>query len=343
MISFRKLKQCFIVAEVSANHGQDFKRAVALIQAAKKCGADAVKFQTFTPETMTLDVNNKYFRVDHPRWGGQTLYQLYKKAYAPWAWFKKLKKVADDAGIIFFSTAFDKSSVDFLQDLKVPFHKVASFELVDLPLIQYIAHTKKPLILSTGMATLGEIKKAVTAARKAGVKDLVLLKCLSVYPAEPEHMNLRTIPHMSKLFCCPVGFSDHSLSITMPVAAVCMGAVMVEKHFTLSRKNKTPDYFFSLEPQEFKELVKNIRDAQKALGRIRYGLTGAERKSRVFRRSLFAVEDIKKGQVFSEKNIKSLRPAYGLPPRYYKEVLGKKASCAIKKGTPIKRRFVFNI
>lgn len=325
----------FIVAEISANHGQNFNRAVALIEKAKECGADAVKFQTYTPDTITINCDNKYFRIRHPKWGGQTLYQLYQKAYAPWHWFKKLKKVADDLGIIFFSSAFDKTAVDFLEELNVPVHKIASFELVDLPLIEYVAKTKKPLILSTGMGSISEIREAVNAAKRGGAKDIILLKCVSSYPAKPEEMNLRTILHMQKLFNCPVGLSDHTLGIGVSLAAVCLGAQVIERHFTLSRKIKTPDSFFSIEPQELKELVKNIKVIDKALGKVHYGLTEEERKNLVFRRSLFCVKDIKKGEEFSRENIRSIRPADGIKPKYLKTVLGKIAKKNIKKGTPL--------
>ncbi|MFA5336863.1 MAG: pseudaminic acid synthase [Candidatus Omnitrophota bacterium] len=331
----------FIAAEISANHGQNFKRALALIKKAKECGADAVKFQCYTPDTLTIDCNNKYFRIKHPKWGGQTLYQLYKKAYTPWKWFKKLKQACDDLGVMFFATSFDKTSVDFLEELGVSVHKIASFELIDLPLIEYIAKTKKPLILSTGMATFSEIKEAIGTAKKAGAKDIVLLKCVSSYPAKPEEMNLRTIPDMAKKFVLPIGLSDHTLGIASSVAAVCLGARMVEKHFTVSRKIKTPDSFFSLEPQELKSLVDNIRITEKALGKISYGLTEKEKTSKIFRRSLFVVKDIKKGDLFTEENIRSIRPSAGILPKYIDIILGKKAKSAIKKGTPLKQKMVF--
>jgi len=326
---------CFIVAEISSNHGQDLNRAVALIKKAKECGADAVKFQAYTPDTLTINADNKYFRIKHPQWGGQTLYELYKKAYTPWKWFKKLKKVADDSGILFFATAFDRTSVDFLEELNVQIHKISSFEIVDLPLIEYAAKTKKPLLLSTGMATISEVKEAVNTARGAGAKEIILLRCVSSYPAKPEEMNLRTIPNMKERFSCPIGLSDHSLGIGASVCAVAVGASIVEKHFTLSRKIKTADSFFSIEPEELKELVTNIRIAEKALGRIYYGLTKEESKSKVFRRSLFVVKGIKKGQVFSPENVKSIRPSDGLKPKYIAAILGKKAKRDIKKGTPL--------
>jgi len=326
----------FIVAEISANHGQDLQRAISLIREAKKAGADAVKFQAYTPDTLTINSDSRYFRVKHHKWGGQTLYQLYKKAYTPWEWFGKLKKAADDENVAFFVTAFDRSAVDFLEELKMPVHKISSFELVDLPLIKYAAETKKPLIISTGMGSLNEIAQAVDTARKAGCRDLILLKCTSSYPAEPEEMNLRAIPDMAKRFRLPVGLSDHTLGIEAAITGVSLGAVMIEKHFTLSRKMKTPDNFFSLEPQELKGLVKNIRFTQKALGEADYNLTPRELESSIFRRSIFAVRDIKKDGIFTEDNIRSIRPSNGLAPKYIKDIFGKRAKKSIKKGTPLK-------
>ena len=335
MSKFNNNNSVFIIAEVSANHGQDLNRAIEMIKVAKECGADAIKFQAFTPDTITINCNNKYFQIEHPQWGGQTLYELYKKAYTPWKWFKKLKKIADDVGIIFFATVFDKSSVDLLEEINVSVHKIASFELVDLPLIEYAAKTKKPLIMSTGMATIDEIKEAVIVAKKAGAKDIILLKCVSSYPADPKEMNLLTIPNMQKKFKCPIGLSDHTLGTAVSIAAVALGAKIIEKHFTLSRKIETPDSFFSIEPQELKELVDNVRIAEKALGEVHYGLTKQEKKSKVFRRSLFVVKDIKKGEKFTEGNVHSIRPGYGLHTRHMKQIVGRHASRDIKSGSPI--------
>jgi pseudaminic acid synthase len=332
---FNGRKNCFIIAEISANHGQDFGTAIRMIREAKKCGVDAVKFQCYTPDTITIDVNNRYFRVKHAKWGGQTLYELYKKAYTPWSWFRKLKAAADDLGLTFFATAFDRTSVDFLEDIGVPFHKIASFELIDIPLIEYAARTKKPVILSTGMATLPEIREAVGSARRAGARAVALLKCVSSYPAKPDEMNLSTIPDMKKRFACPVGLSDHTLGIGSSIAAVCFGAAAVEKHFTLSRKNNTPDSFFSAEPAEFKELVSNIRVAEQAIGRVHYGLTGQEKKNLVFRRSIFAVKDIEKGCAINADNVRSIRPADGMLPKHFKALLGKRARVRIGRGTPV--------
>ena len=348
MISGKKIKNrlpdrnspCFIIAEISANHNQDLGLAISMIKKARECGVDAVKFQTYTPDTMTIDSDNKFFRIKHKKWGGQTLYQLYKKAYTPWNWFKKLKKAADDVGLIFFATAFDKTSVDFLEDLGVPFHKIASFELVDLSLIEYAAKTKKPMIMSTGMATIPEIRDAVNTAKKYGVRDVTLLKCVSSYPASPEDMNLNTIRDMKKRFNCRIGLSDHTLGIAASIAAVSLGAKIIEKHFILSRKMKTPDSFFSIEPNELKLLVENVRMVEATLGKIHYGLTGDEEKSKIFRRSLFSIKDIKRGELFTEENVRSIRPGHGLKPKYLKKILKKPASCKIKRGTPIRPELV---
>lgn len=330
-----------IVAEISANHGQDFKRAVSLIKEAKRCGADAVKFQLYAPDTLTLNIDNRYFRVRHHSWGGQTLYELYKKAHTPHSWFKRLKRISDDEGILFFATAFDKKGVDLLERLDVPFHKIASFELVDLPLIEYAAKTRKPLILSTGMADLREIRDAFNAATAAGAREITLLKCVSSYPAKPEEMNLRTIFDMKRRFRCAIGLSDHTLGTAVSLAAVSLGARMVEKHFTLSRKIKTPDSFFSTEPGELKGLIEEIRIVESALGKAHYGLTPEEKKNRQFRRSLFCAEDIKKGDVFTEKNVRSIRPGYGLSPKYLKAILGKKAKMDVFCGSPLTKEIIY--
>jgi pseudaminic acid synthase len=329
-----------VVAEIGANHGQNFDRAMKLIDEAKACGADAVKFQTYTPDTLTLNVDNPYFRIRHSPWRGQTLYELYRRAYTPWVWFKRLKKAADNAGIAFFATSFDKTSVDFLEDLGVTRHKIASFELVDLPLIGYVARTRKPLIMSTGMASLGEITEAVATAKKGGARDLTLLKCVSTYPSKPGDMNLKTIPDLRRRFRLSVGLSDHSYENGGAIAAVALGATMVEKHFTLSRKIKTPDSFFSLEPRELRDLTKNIRAVEQALGRVHYGLTADEKENRIFRRSLFVTREIRKGEKLSAENVGSIRPGYGLPCKYLKQVLGATAAVSVAKGTPLKWKMI---
>ena len=326
----------YIVAEMSANHSQDFDQAVRILHAAKEAGADAVKLQTYTPDTLTISSDKEYFRIGGGTlWDGRTLYDLYREAYMPWEWQPKLKKIADEIGIDLFSTAFDASAVDFLEEMGVPVHKVASFEVVDIPLIEKMARTGKPLIISTGMATLGEIEEAVRAARRAGATQIALLKCTSAYPAPPEEMNLRTIPHLAEAFSVPVGLSDHTLGIAVPVAAVALGACIVEKHFTLSRDIPSPDSAFSLEPHELKAMVEAIRTVEKALGEVHYGVSEREAQSRVFRRSLFVVKDMKAGEVFTEENVRSIRPGYGLPPKYLPEILGRRAVRDVERGTPL--------
>lgn len=326
----------YIVAELSANHSKKMEQATELVQAAKEAGADAVKLQTYTPDTLTIRSDKEYFRIGGGTpWNGQTLYDLYSEAYMPWEWQPKLKAIADDLGIDLFSTAYDASAVDFLEGMRVPVHKVASFEIVDVPLIEKMARTGKPLILSTGMATLGEIEEAVQAARNGGAKQIVLLKCTSAYPAPPKEMNLRTIPHLAAAFHVPVGLSDHTLGIAVPVAAVAVGACIVEKHFTLSRDIPGPDSAFSLEPLEFKAMVEAIRVTERALGQVRYDATEREGASRVFRRSLFVIQDMKAGEVFTEENVRSIRPGYGVPPKYLSDVLGRRAARDIERGTPL--------
>ncbi len=325
----------FIVAEMSANHNQNFDDAVRIIHAAKECGADAIKLQTYTPDTLTIDVDNEYFKVKGTIWEGETLYSLYKKAYTPWDWQPKLKKIADEIGIILFSTPFDKTSVDFLEEMDVPAYKIASFELVDIPLIEYVASKGKPIIMSTGMANLEEIEDAVNAARKAGAQNIALLKCTSAYPTPPEEMNLKTISDMSEKFKVPIGVSDHTLGIAVPVAAVALGACIIEKHFTLLRDNPGPDSSFSLEPDEFKSMVQAVRTAEKALGKVNYEVTEKEIDSRVFRKSLFVVQDVKAGDSVNMRNVRSIRPGYGLPPKYLNEIIEKCFQKNVKKGTPL--------
>jgi N-acetylneuraminate synthase len=326
----------YCIAEVSANHNQDFETAVRIVQAAKDAGADAVKFQTYTPDTITIQSNRECFQVGGGTlWDGRSLYDLYKEAYTPWEWQPKLKKVADDLGMQCFSSAFDASAVDFLEAMNVPVHKVASFELVDLPLIQKMAATGKPLIMSTGMATIEEIQEAVTTARSAGANQIALLKCTSAYPAPADEMNLRTIPELARRFDVPVGLSDHTMGIAVPVAAVSLGACIIEKHLTLSRAVGGPDSAFSLEREEFKAMVEGVHTAEKALGSVHFGVSERESRSRVFRRSLFVVRDLKKGELFTSENVRSVRPGDGLHTRHLAEVLGKTAALDIVRGTPL--------
>lgn len=335
-MAFLNSEDIIIIAEASANHGQDFDCAVEMVKSAKNCGADAVKFQAYTPETMTIDVDNEYFRIKHPEWGGQTLYELYKKAYTPWEWLPELKKMTDDLGLIFLCSAFDPSSIDMLEELDICAHKIASFELIDLPLIEYAAKTGKPLILSTGMGSLEEIQEAIDAGRRKGAGEIILLKCVSGYPAKPVEMNLATIPDMRERFGCPVGLSDHSLGIAASVSSVAFGACVIEKHFTLSREKQTPDSFFSIEPDELKQLVNDVRIAEKAIGEIYYGLTESEKNSCVFRRSLFVVKDVKAGDIVTDENIRSIRPGQGLKPKHKKNIVGKRFLKDLPAGTALK-------
>ena len=332
----------YIVAELSANHNHDFDQAVKLIQLVKESGADAVKLQTYTPDTITLDCQNDYFKIGKDATSDrQSLYEFYSKAYTPWRWQPKLKEIAEGLGLSFFSTPFDKTAVDFLEEMDVPAYKVASFELVDIPLIEYIASKGKPIIMSTGMATVDEISEAVRAARDAGAPHIALLKCTSVYPSSPAEMNLRTITDMFKRFGCQVGLSDHTLGIVVPVVAVALGACIIEKHLTLSRSIPSPDSEFSLEPHEFKMMVNSIRIAEEAFGRINYKVSRNEAKNRIFRRSLFVVKDVKKGDIFTEENVRSIRPGYGLHPRYLRQVLGARSTMDIVRGTPLTQEMIF--
>lgn len=326
----------YIVAEMSANHNQDYEQAVAIIHAAAEAGADAVKLQTYTPDTLTIDCDQKWFRIGSGTlWEGKTLYRLYAEAYTPWEWQPDLKREAEKLGLDLFSSPFDPTAVAFLEEMDVPAYKVASFEIVDHQLLQAIGKTGKPVIVSTGMATFEEIEEAVRVLREAGAKEIALLKCTSAYPARPEEMNLRTIPHLAHAFGVPVGLSDHTLGVTVPVAAVALGATLIEKHITLSRSLPGPDAAFSLEPAEFAQMVQAVRDTEKALGAVSYAISEREAKSRIFRRSLFVVKDIAAGEVFTPENVRSIRPGYGLHPRELPRVLGKRSARDLKRGTPL--------
>lgn len=325
----------YIVAEMSANHNQSYEEAVKIVETAKDCGADAIKLQTYTPDTLTIDCDNKFFRIENTIWKGKKLYDLYKESYTPWEWHPKLKNVAEKIGLDFFSTPFDASAVNFLEKLNIPVFKIASFEIVDFPLIHKVAKTGKPIIISTGMAKIEEIEEAVSILKKTGCTELALLKCTSSYPAKPEYANLRTIPHMFKTFNLPIGLSDHTPGIAVPIAAISLGACIVEKHFTLSRKNSAADSSFSLEPQEFKSMVDNIRIAEKALGTVSYTISESQRAAFNFRKSLFVVEDINAGQKFSLENVRSIRPGDGIHTKYFKKIMGKKAIKNAAKGTPV--------
>lgn len=331
---------CYIIAEMSANHAGSIDKAIEIIHVAKESGADCIKIQTYTPDTMTINSEKKYFQIKDGTWEGENLYRLYKKAYTPWAWQKKLKEEAESIGIDFLSTPFDKTAVDFLEELGIEFYKIASFEITDIPLIRYVALQGKPIIMSTGMATLGEIEEAVKTIRQTGNNRICLLKCSSAYPAVTEDMNLKTIKHMEETFGVPVGLSDHSLGSVSSVTAVAMRAKIIEKHFCLSRDIESPDACFSMEPQEFKQMVEDIRATEKAMGRVSYDVSKTEESSRIFRRSIFVTEDIKKGEYFTEKNIRVIRPGYGLEPKYYESVLDQKATKDIERGTPLEWNMV---
>jgi N-acetylneuraminate synthase len=328
----------YIMAELSANHNQDFEQAVRLIHAAKAAGADAIKLQTYTADTLTIACDAPQFQVGGGTlWDGRTLHNLYQQAYTPWEWQPKLKAIANDLGLDLFSTPFDATAVDFLEAMDVPAHKIASFELVDLPLLRKVAQTGKPIILSTGMATLAEIDEAVRTLRGAapGPLQLALLKCTSDYPASPADANLRTIPHLAAAFDVVVGLSDHTLDLAVPVASVALGASIIEKHFCMSRQDPGPDSAFSLEPAEFKAMVDAVRVTEQALGAVNYQMTDKEANSRVFRRSLFVVADVAAGELFTAANVRAIRPGDGLHTRHLDEVLGRRATRAIARGTPL--------
>ncbi|HZR56178.1 MAG TPA: pseudaminic acid synthase [Terriglobales bacterium] len=329
-------QKIYIIAELSANHNQDFDQAVRIIQAAKEAGADAVKLQTYTPDTITLRSDREFFKIKGGTlWDGRTLHELYAEAYTPWEWQPKLKQVADDLELDLFSSPFDSTAVDFLEKMNVPAYKVASFELVDIPLIQKMARTGKPLILSTGMATLEEIDEAMTAVQRAGAAEIALLKCTSAYPALPEEMNLRTIPELARKFGVPVGLSDHTMGFVVPIAALALGACIIEKHITLSRSVQGPDAAFSLEPHEFKAMVEAVRVAEKAMGKAQFGASAYEQSSLTFRRSLFVVQNVRRGEMFDSENVRSIRPAQGLHTRHLPEVIGRRAVQDIERGTPL--------
>ena len=327
----------FVIAEMSGNHNQSLARALEIVEAVAKSGAHALKLQTYTPDTMTLDVDKGEFLISDPNslWYGNSLYKLYQQAYTPWEWHKPIMDRAKQFGLICFSTPFDETAVNFLESLDVPCYKIASFENTDIPLIKRVAATGKPMIISTGMATIAELDESVCAALAAGCEDLILLKCTSNYPASPENSNLRTIPHMRELFDCEVGLSDHTMGIGAAIAAVSLGATVIEKHLTLSRADGGLDSAFSLEPDEMSRLVVETERAWQALGKVRYGPTESEKDSLVFRRSLYITEDMKAGDVLTIDNIRAIRPGYGLSPKYLEMLLGKRINCDVRKGIPM--------
>lgn len=327
----------FIIAEMSGNHNHSLERALKIVEAAAKTGAHALKIQTYKPDTMTLDLDEREFHISDPKslWLGTSLYKLYAEAHTPWEWHKSIFDKARELGIIAFSTPFDDSAVDFLESLDVPCYKIASFENTDLPLIRRVAATGKPLIISTGMATVAELDDTVRAAREAGCKDLILLKCTSTYPATAENTNILTIPHLRDLFGCEVGLSDHTMGVGVSVASVALGAAVIEKHFTLNRADGGVDSSFSMEPSEMAQLVVETERAWQAMGRVSYGTTEAEKKSIVFRRSLYVVQDIKAGDVLTRQNLRAIRPGLGLPTKYLETVLGKTVKRDVKRGTAL--------
>jgi len=331
----------FIVAEMSGNHHHNIKKVFEIIDAAAKAGVDAVKLQTYTPDTITIDSDREYFQVRvNKAWKGQTLYSLYQKAYTPWEWQPKLKRYAEKLGLVCFSSPFDNTAVDFLEKMKVPLYKVASFEVVDIPLLKKIGQTKKPVIMSRGMASLEELRLAIKTLKENGAPQVAILHCVSSYPAKPEEMNLTTIPEISRKLGVVAGLSDHSSGIAASVASVALGASIIEKHLIISRKEGGPDAPFSIEPDEFSQLVKSIREAEKAIGKSLIKAGKRESENIIFRKSLFVVEDIKKKEVFTAKNVRSIRPGHGLAPKYYDTIIGKIAASDIKRGTPLSWRLI---
>lgn len=325
----------YMIAEMSANHAGSIERAREIIHAAKESGADCIKVQTYTPDTLTIDCDNEYFQVQNGTWNGENLYRLYGKGYMPWEWQGALKEEADRVGIDFLSTPFDTTSVDFLEGLGLEFYKIASFEMIDLPLIEYVASKGKPVIMSTGMATLEEIREAVETVYRTGNRQLILLRCSSAYPADPARMNLRTIRDMRERFQIPIGLSDHSMGALSAVTSVALGAAVIEKHFCISREIENPDASFSMTPEEYKTMVREVRAAESALGEVSYGVSSQEESSMVFRRSIFAVKDIPAGEVLTEENTRIIRPGYGLKPKYYRDILGMHTDRELKRGTPV--------
>lgn len=327
----------FIIAEMSGNHNQSLERALEIVEAAAKAGAHALKLQTYTADTMTLDISEGEFYISDPDslWSGTSLYKLYQDAYTPWEWHKPIFDRCKELGMIGFSTPFDETAIDFLEELDVPCYKIASFENTDLPLIRKVAATGKPMIISTGMATLAELEETVRAAREAGCNDIILLKCTSTYPASPENTNIVTIPHMRELFDCQVGLSDHTMGVGVAVASVALGATVIEKHFTLRRADGGVDSAFSMEPEELKALVVETKRAWQSLGKINYGATKKEQASMQYRRSIYIAQDMKAGDMFTKENLRVIRPGLGLPPKYYERLLGKQVRVDVKKGTPV--------
>ena len=329
-------KKTFIIAELSANHNGDIKVALDSIRAAKRTGADAVKIQTYTADTLTIDCKNDYFKINHgTAWDGEYLYDLYKRAFTPWEWHAEIFRVENEEGIICFSSPFDNTAVDLLEELKAPIYKIASFEIQDIPLIEYVASKGKPIIFSTGIADIEDIELAIETCRKAGNNDITILKCTSAYPADPTDANLLTIPDLKERFGVKVGLSDHTMGIEGPVVAIALGAIVIEKHFILDKKIGGPDAHFSLDEKEFTQMVKSARIAESMMGKIDYEMTEKKKKSRQFSRSLFIVKDVKAGEKITRENIRSIRPGFGIHPKYLSEIIGNKFNCDFEKGNPL--------
>ena len=333
----------FIIAELSANHNGDIQVALDTIRSAKRAGADAIKLQTYTADTLTINCKNDYFKINHgTAWDGEYLYDLYKRAYTPWEWHREIFRVANDENIICFSSPFDNTAVDLLEELKTPIYKIASFEIQDIPLISYAASKGKPMILSTGIAEIKDIELAIETCRKAGNNDITVLKCTSAYPADPRDANLLTIPDIKKRFEVKAGISDHTMGIEGPVVATALGATVIEKHFILNKSIGGADAHFSLDEKEFTEMVKAVRMAEEMMGKVDYEMTGKKMKSRQFSRSLFIISDVKKGDVITKDNIRSIRPGFGMHPKYFSEIIGKRFNDQYKRGTPLSFNLIDN-
>tara|TARA_B100000963_G_scaffold137846_1_gene119931 strand:+ start:9270 stop:10289 length:1020 start_codon:yes stop_codon:yes gene_type:complete len=331
----------FIIAELSANHNGDINVALETVRAAKRAGADAIKIQTYTPDTLTIDCKNDYFKINHgTAWDGEYLYDLYKRAYTPWEWHKEIFRLAREEGLICFSSPFDETAVDLLEKLDAPIYKIASFEIQDVPLIEYTAKKGKPMIISTGIAEIEDIELAIETCKNVGNNDITILKCTSAYPADPKDVNLLTIPDIASRFGVKTGLSDHTIGIEGPIVATALGATVIEKHFILDKSIGGPDSHFSLDEKEFKEMVRAVRLAEKMIGKIDYKMNEKKKKSRQFSRSLFVVKDVKKGDLITKHNLRSIRPGFGMHPKFYNEILGKTFSCKINRGTPLEIKMI---
>ena len=337
------LSKCLIIAELSANHGGDLKITLETVRAAKRAGADAIKIQTYTADTITLDSKKKYFKINQgTHWDGMYLHDLYKEASLPWDWHAEIFRLAKEEGLICFSSPFDHTAVDFLEELETPIYKIASFEITDIPLIEYVARKGKPMIISTGVAEVSDIQLAIETCRKAGNNDITILKCTSAYPADPNDANLLTIPDIKERFGVKVGLSDHTMGIEGPVVAIALGATVIEKHFILDKKIGGPDAHFSLDEKEFTQMVKSVRIAESMMGTIDYKMTEKKKKSRQFSRSLFIVKNVKIGEKITSENVRSIRPGFGIHPKYLSEIIGNKFNCDFQKGTPMSLDFITN-